>query len=102
LRFARVFRGFRQVVGRFLVVRVLVLGESVDLHVGLPVDDVHLHEATVRQLSQQAGDVALVVRQHLGLDLGVPALHPAVPVNQRPQPGEEQPGQRGAFGQLVV
>lgn len=70
----------------------------------------HLHvarfvgsdEASVDKLPQQAADIAIVVREDLGLDAQRPELQAAFAVGERPEPDEEQTSHRLALGEVLV
>ena len=61
------------------------------------VDFVDVDEAVGLELSKEVADVAVVVREQLGLDPQRPALHPAFAVRQAPEAGEQQTGHRLAL-----
>ena len=60
------------------------------------------NEATEQQRLEFVGDDAVVVRQHFDLDEARPVLEVARLVGQRPQPGEQQAGQREQLGQVFI
>jgi hypothetical protein len=86
----------------FLDVRVLVLIPLHDLDGSNTADAVAQDEPGALELAQHGVNVAIVVRQHFGLDPLGTILEPPGAVSHRPQSDEQEAGQRLELGHTVM